>query len=94
LFILLFSSLLFALPTPRFEVGSQEGLDYLNQKGYVVLKNVASPDDCKHATGLLWRFLEQLPYGIHKANIDTWEKFPYHGWDSTGIIPWDGIGQS
>ena len=79
---------------PRFTAGSQEGLDYLDSEGYVVIANALSASEVDQALDLTWDFLEKLGTGVDRNNIDTWgdDQWPInvHG----GIVPSQGIGQS
>jgi hypothetical protein len=79
---------------PRFPAGSKEGMDYLEEHGYVVIANALSTDESRHALDLTWDYLEQLGTGIDRDDVETWddERWPtsVHG----GILPGHGIGHS
>ena len=79
---------------PRFEPGSQAGVNYLDEHGFVVFANALSPVQADHALDLLWDYLEGLQTGIDRTDPDSWgdERWPtaVHG----GILPSLGIGHS
>ena len=77
---------------PRFAAGSEESIDYLDTRGFVVIGNALSGAEAERALGLLWDYLEGLDTGIDRHDIDTWDddRWPtaVHG----GILPSYGIG--
>lgn len=79
---------------PRFEAGSVESVEHLNDEGYVVIANVLDSEQTAEALDLTWQFLEDLGTGIDRNDPSTWsdDRWPIavHG----GIIPSQGIGQS
>ncbi len=79
---------------PRFEAGSTESVEYLEQQGYVVIADVLDTEQTATALDLTWQFLEGLGTGIDRDDPHTWsdDRWPIavHG----GIIPGQGIGQS
>jgi len=78
----------------RFAAGSKEGVAYLEEHGYVVIRSALSPEQADHAVQLTWEFLEALGTGIDRTDAATWtdDRWPVavHG----GIIPSQGIGHS
>jgi len=57
----------------RFDLkDSKKWLKHLQERGYVVLKSVASIEDVETAKGLLWHDIELLT-GATRENMDTWE---------------------
>ncbi len=78
----------------RFAPGSKASVDYLDDNGFVVIKNALSEAESQQAMTLLWDYLEELGTGIDRNNVDTWtdDKWPtaVHG----GILPSFGIGHS
>ncbi len=81
---------------PRFDVHSDANLadaaGYLREHGYVVIKNVASPEEIARGKALLWEWLESLDGGMRRDDVSTWRAFP--GDATNGIIFGFGIGQS
>lgn len=79
---------------PRFEAGSEEANRYLEDHGYVVIKEVLKPDEVEHALKLTWDYLEGLGTGIKRHDSGTWgnDRWPttVHG----DILPGHGIGHS
>lgn len=79
---------------PRFDAGSPESIDYLQNEGFVVIKSALSSTQADHALDLTWNFLEGLGTGIDRGDASTWndDRWPIavHG----GIIPSQGIGHS
>lgn len=79
---------------PRFEAGSAESVEHLNDEGFVVIANVLDSEQTAEALDLTWRFLEDLGTGIDRHDPSTWsdDRWPIavHG----GIIPSQGIGHS
>jgi hypothetical protein len=54
--------------------------DQLYRDGYVVLKQVVSPERAKHYVDSLFDWLETFPYGFSKHNATTWgpKNLPAH----------------
>lgn len=79
---------------PRFKAGSADSVRYLEEQGFVVIRNALTQAQSTEALGLLWDYLEELGTGIDRTNVDTWgdDKWPtaVHG----GILPSYGIGHS
>ena len=79
---------------PRFESGSDESIQYLEEQGYVVIKNALSTAEASKTLELLWDYLEGLGTGIDRKDVSTWgdDRWPTcaHG----GIMPSYGIGHS
>ena len=79
---------------PRFESGSDESIQYLEEQGYVVIKNALSTAEASKTLELLWDYLEGLGTGIDRRDVSTWgdDRWPTcaHG----GIMPSYGIGHS
>ncbi|MDA7727004.1 phytanoyl-CoA dioxygenase family protein [Pseudomonadales bacterium] len=78
---------------PRFQPGSRESIDYLDEHGYVVIASALTNDEAATAVSKLWDYLEALGTGINRNDPNTWdnERWPtaVHG----GILPGHGIGQ-
>ena len=79
---------------PRFEPGSAESLNYLDEEGFVVYANVLDAQQTGCALGLMWDYLEGLSTGIDREDKNTWtdDRWPtaVHG----GILPSYGVGHS
>ena len=56
---------------PRFEPGSIESKQYLQEYGYVVIKNVLSKQESNTAINLIWDYLEELNTGINRNDYRT-----------------------
>ena len=76
---------------PRFVAGEKNGLEYLEEHGYVVIANALTTEEADHALALLWDYLEELGTGIDRNDPETWDddRWPtaVHG----GILPSHGI---
>ena len=79
---------------PRLDSGSEESIKYLDEYGYVVIKNALTAKEAQRTLDLLWDYLEELGTGIDRKDPTTWvdDKWPTcaHG----GIMPSYGIGHS
>jgi len=77
---------------PRFNSGSAESSEYLDEHGYVIIKEALSKEETEKTLSLLWNYLEDLGTGINRNNNETWgnDRWPTcaHG----AIIPSYGIG--
>ncbi|CAJ1380827.1 unnamed protein product [Effrenium voratum] len=87
-----------AIQPPRFNLDTdkQQFGQYLQEHGYAVVKNVASPPDIERARSLLWEFLEALPdTQVKRDDVRTWgcpkDWLPS---PSNGILHGFGFGQS
>jgi ectoine hydroxylase-related dioxygenase (phytanoyl-CoA dioxygenase family) len=67
---------------------------YLDENGFVVIKQVADTNHIAKATDLMWQFLEALETGIDRHNPNTWINNNWPMAFATGIISQHGIGQS
>ena len=69
-------------------------IQYLEEQGYVVIKNALSTAEASKTLELLWDYLEGLGTGIDRKDVSTWgdDRWPTcaHG----GIMPSYGIGHS
>jgi len=52
-------------------VDSKEALKFLDEHGYVVIKNVLSAEEISHAKDLCWKFLEN-GFGAKRGDVTTW----------------------
>jgi hypothetical protein len=80
---------------PRFEANDPQLVSYLQENGYVVIKNAASEDDVANAKCLLWKFLEEK-CAMMEHDPMTWtdENFCKIGSTQNGILAYGGINQS
>eukprot|EP01087_Luapelamoeba_hula_P006035 TRINITY_DN16188_c0_g1_i1.p1 TRINITY_DN16188_c0_g1~~TRINITY_DN16188_c0_g1_i1.p1 ORF type:complete len:378 (+),score=58.36 TRINITY_DN16188_c0_g1_i1:52-1134(+) len=87
-----------ARPTevPRFDVEDPAAYQYLEENGYVVIKDVLTPDEIEKGRGLAWDFMEGRPDSAIKRNDPaTWTD--ESGWPDKygkGIIVEDAAGHS
>lgn len=64
----------------RFSIHSneelQQGIEHLNEYGYVVFSDVLSNDEVTHSVDLLWKHLETLkePFHIRRNDPETWNR--------------------
>jgi len=82
---------------PRFDVkDTKEVAQYLEENGYVVIRNAVPSDKLDHAISLLWDFLEGVPgTDVRRDDIKTWGSC--RDWlpnPNNGIINGFGFGQS
>jgi len=86
------------LPTPtivpRFGVDDVKGYEYLEENGFVVFKDIASPEEVEKGLGLAWDFIEGLGIGIDRHNIESWDNPDWPNPFGNGIVAGDGIGHS
>merc|ERR1712232_682211 len=84
-----------ASEAPRFAADDPGFIEHLTSHGYVIIKDVVSPDDRAEAEALLWQFLHEHG-GFVRSDPSTWtdENFERIGCVGTGIIDGAGIGQS
>ena len=79
---------------PRLESGSDASIEYLEEQGYVVIKNALSESEAAKTLDLLWDYLEELNTGIDRYDPSTWEDDRWPTCAHGGIIPSYGIGHS
>jgi len=72
------------VPTYQFTADDYKWLEHLQQEGYVVVKDVLSPEQVIEARKLLWDGIEDLVTGVKRDNLETWEQWNL---DRTGLIP-------
>jgi len=78
---------------PRFQPGSRESIDYLDEHGYVVIANALTNDEAATAVSKLWDYLEALGTGINRNDPNTWDNDRWPTAVHGGILPGHGIGQ-
>jgi len=79
---------------PRLESGSDASIKYLEEHGYVVIKNALSESEAAKTLDLLWDYLEDLNTGIDRNDPSTWEDDRWPTCAHGGIMPSYGIGHS
>ncbi len=79
---------------PRLQPGSSESKKYLEEEGYVVLKETLSKTEAQKTLDLLWDYLEDLDTGIERHNPSTWDDSRWPTSAHGGILPSYGIGHS
>lgn len=83
---------------PRFSVLDEkslsQGLDYLNEHGYVVISDIMNENEINQNKDLLWKFIQRDSNGaIQRNNPDTWSN-NWPQFSTHGVIKGHGIGQS
>jgi ectoine hydroxylase-related dioxygenase (phytanoyl-CoA dioxygenase family) len=78
---------------PRFCVDDPQGYTYLEDNGYVVFKDVATPAQIKTGINLAWDFLEKLGIGINRHDEKTWDTPQWPDPFGKGILASDSVGQ-
>ena len=79
---------------PRLDSGSEESTSYLDEYGYVVIKNALTAEEAEKTIDLLWDYLEELGTGIDRTNPTTWEDDRWPTCAHGAILPSYGIGHS
>ena len=84
-----------APPEIKFTPNDPKALAYLQQHGFCVFGSVLSAAQCREARGLVWDFVENMGTGVTRTDISTWTDDKWtRGLPETGIVAFDGIGQS
>lgn len=88
-------STLSAEQAPRFGADDPRLLSFLDENGYAVVKNVASPSEVAAAKQLLWHFLEENA-SMRRDDPSSWSDnhFRTIGDPTNGIISGNGFGHS
>ena len=79
---------------PRLDSGSDESANYLDEYGYVVIKNALTEGEADKTVDLLWDYLEELGTGIDRTDPTTWEDDRWPTCAHGAILPSYGIGHS
>lgn len=71
------TSIDYTTPTPRFSVTNEntlkDGINYLNEHGYVVISDIMNQDEINFNKDLLWKFLENISNNtIQRNDPETW----------------------
>jgi len=82
-----------AVQVPRFNVGEPQGYTYLEDNGYVVFKDVATPAQIETGINLAWDFLENLGIGINRHDEKTWDTPEWPDPYGKGILASHSVGQ-
>ena len=77
---------------PRFTPGSAASVEYLDEHGFVVVRNALTNAQADTALTLLWDYLEGLNTGIDRNNVDSWGDANWPTAVHGGILPSYGIG--
>lgn len=48
---------------PKFDAGDPAAAKYLEENGYVVFRNLASPEEVTHGINLFWKLIESETKG-------------------------------
>jgi len=67
-------------------------LQHLREHGYVVVKNVVSPEEVDTAKSLVWKWLENLGSGIRRDDVSTWGNANWPGSTFLGFMTTYGGG--
>eukprot|EP01111_Echinosteliopsis_oligospora_P011316 TRINITY_DN3708_c0_g1_i1.p1 TRINITY_DN3708_c0_g1~~TRINITY_DN3708_c0_g1_i1.p1 ORF type:complete len:423 (-),score=99.52 TRINITY_DN3708_c0_g1_i1:50-1246(-) len=78
---------------PKFEPNDPAALEYLDRKGYVVFKNIATQEEVETAITLFWDLAEASMPSINRNDPSSWDN-PWVASPSIGIMASSGIGQS
>jgi len=79
---------------PRFEVDDPAALEYLEENGYVVFKNIATDAETQTGIEIFWNHLEKESEGaISRYDPVSWKFWPGRHINS-GVVTDMGIGQS
>ena len=67
----------YTTPSPRFSVTNQDtlkdGINYLNEHGYVVISDIMNQDEINFNKDLLWKFLDNMSNNtIRRNDPETW----------------------
>jgi len=92
------SSIDYTTPSPRFSVTNKDtlkdGLNYLNENGYVVISDIMNSDEINQNKDLLWQFLENASNNtIQRNDPQTWAN-NWPSYSTHGVVSGSGIGQS
>jgi len=79
---------------PRFDLDDAEGLKYLDENGYVVFKDIATPEELEKGKQLAWDFLESVTPGVKRGVPETYATASWPDPFGKGIVCGDGAGQS
>jgi hypothetical protein len=79
---------------PRFHANDPAGDQYLQEHGYAVYKDVASPDEITRAHDLFWDFIEGLGNNIKRTNPNTWHNDAWPQSHKNGAIAGHSVGHS
>lgn len=81
---------------PRFAVGDQAVLDYLNENGFAVVGDVLSQGETTTALGKIWDFMEGMGTGIDRDDPATWsnEHWMENSNPGSGLMSQHGLGHS
>ena len=71
-------------PGYSFDLDDSRWLPYLHEHGYVVLKDILSPEDVDETKNLIWQDIEGA-YSLSREDPSTWSKWklPFHGIDAS-----------
>ena len=83
----------------RFDIAEKEDwLRYLDNNGYVIIKEVANSQERGQAISLLWDFLEDMPgeakYAVRRDDSVSWRNGSWFPSPRNGIANGYGMGQS
>jgi len=84
-----------AIPTrvPRYELDDPSVLQYLDDNGYVVIKNALSESEIQKGISLAWDYVEEVAPGVKRGDPTTYEN-PTWPTTRSGILIDNGVGHS
>ena len=77
---------------PRFDPDDTEFLDYLEEHGYAIVRDVAPPNEIHKLHDAYWEYTAEV-WGAQRGQPSTWEN-GLGANPATGIIGGHGFGQS
>lgn len=79
----------------KFDINNSNLINYFNENGFVIIKNIATENEINNSTNLFWNFIEENS-NMKRDDISTWtdNNFRRVGSTSTGILAGAGFGQS
>jgi len=78
---------------PRFDLDDVAALQYLDDNGIVVFKNIASPQEVQKGLDLAWDYIEKAIPGVKRNDVNSYNS-PNWPKSASGIISGDGAGHS
>eukprot|EP00026_Physarum_polycephalum_P011280 Phypoly_transcript_11487.p1 GENE.Phypoly_transcript_11487~~Phypoly_transcript_11487.p1 ORF type:complete len:361 (+),score=62.25 Phypoly_transcript_11487:73-1155(+) len=71
----------------KFACDDPKALEYLNEHGYVVFKDVATKEEVEELTNLFWENMSIESEGrIKREDMSTWQNYAWQGYVKAGIM--------
>jgi len=77
----------------RFDHNDPLAYKYLDEQGYVVIKNAATAEEVQKGISLAWDYLEEIVPGVNRKDLSTYNN-PSWPNDDVGVFADKGVGQS